>query len=125
HHHRYQRPHPARPGLLLLNRPRTPCMSAPPQPTVRALPSTSSPRANSWPQAPRPGKDRGPPPAESRNLGSLVRLARNASTCVNLVGATGFEPVTLACKAEYGKEYAQLTGPVHTLDLRKPCPEMP
>ena len=31
----------------------------------------------------------------------------------------------LACKAEYGKEYAQLTGPVHALDLRKQCLEMP
>ena len=31
----------------------------------------------------------------------------------------------LACKAEYGQEYAQLTGPVHALDLRKQCLEMP
>src|SRR5215472_4206522 len=31
----------------------------------------------------------------------------------------------LACKAEYGKEYAQLSGPVHAAELRKPCPEMP
>jgi len=31
----------------------------------------------------------------------------------------------LACKAEYGQEYAQLTGPVHSLDLRKQCLEMP
>ena len=27
----------------------------------------------------------------------------------------------LACKAEYGQEYAQLTGPVHSLDLRIQC----
>ena len=31
----------------------------------------------------------------------------------------------LACKAKYGQEYAQLTGPAHALYLRKPCLEMP
>src|SRR5262249_22817706 len=31
----------------------------------------------------------------------------------------------LACKAENGQEYAQLPGPVHAGELRKPCPEMP
>ena len=31
----------------------------------------------------------------------------------------------LACKAEYGQEYAQLAGPAHASELRKPCPEMP
>jgi len=31
----------------------------------------------------------------------------------------------LACKAEYGKDYAQLSGPVHTAELRKPCREVP
>ena len=31
----------------------------------------------------------------------------------------------LACKAEYGQEYTQLSGLVHALELRKPCPEMP
>ena len=31
----------------------------------------------------------------------------------------------LACKAEYGQEYAQLSALVYASDLRKPCPEMP
>jgi hypothetical protein len=31
----------------------------------------------------------------------------------------------LACKAEYGTEYAQLIGSVHAPELRKQCPEMP
>ena len=31
----------------------------------------------------------------------------------------------LACKAENGQEYAQLTGPVHTAELRKQCLKMP
>ena len=31
----------------------------------------------------------------------------------------------LACKAEYGKEYAQFTALVYAFDLRKPCLEMP
>jgi hypothetical protein len=31
----------------------------------------------------------------------------------------------LACKAENGKDYAQLPGPAHLPELRKPCPEMP
>ena len=31
----------------------------------------------------------------------------------------------LACKAKYGKEYAQLTGSAHLSDLRKQCLEMP
>src|SRR6516165_6143410 len=31
----------------------------------------------------------------------------------------------LACKAETGKEYAQLPASAHASELRKPCPEMP
>ena len=31
----------------------------------------------------------------------------------------------LACKAECGEEYAQLSAPVHARELRKPCPKMP
>jgi hypothetical protein len=31
----------------------------------------------------------------------------------------------LACKAEYGAEYAQLSGSAHAPELRKPCREMP
>jgi hypothetical protein len=31
----------------------------------------------------------------------------------------------LACKAENGQEYAQLTGPVHAAELPKQCLEMP
>ena len=31
----------------------------------------------------------------------------------------------LACKAESGQEYAQLSASAHPPELRKPCPEMP
>jgi hypothetical protein len=31
----------------------------------------------------------------------------------------------LACKAEYGQDYAQLTALVHASELQKQCPEMP
>ena len=31
----------------------------------------------------------------------------------------------LACKAEYGQEYTQLSGSAHASELRKPCLEMP
>jgi hypothetical protein len=34
-----------------------------------------------------------------------------------------YEP--LACKAEYSQDYAQLPGPTHAVELRKPCREVP
>ena len=59
---------------------------------------------------------------------SPISVSKRRSNCRNLDGRRWVRTTGLACKAEYGTDYAQLCALVHALELRKHagrCPEVP